>query len=71
MTATATNKLSNLQLELLNIYSIGVTDEQLIDIKNLLAKYFAEQIKLRTSQIWEEKKYNAATMQQWLNEDNQ
>jgi hypothetical protein len=71
MTATATNKLSNLQLELLNIYSIGVTDEQLMDIKNLLAKYFAEQIKLRTTQIWEEKKYNAATMEQWLNEDNQ
>jgi hypothetical protein len=71
MTATSSNKLSNLQLELLNIYSIGVTDEQLTDIKTLLAKYFAEQIKSRTARIWKEKKYDAALMNEWLNEDNQ
>jgi hypothetical protein len=62
MTASATNKLSNLQLELLNIYANGVTDEQLTDIKTLLAKYFAEQIKIRTTQIWQDKNYSAQTM---------
>jgi arsenate reductase-like glutaredoxin family protein len=71
MTAAAPNKLSNLQLELLNIYANGITDEQLIDIKSLLAKYFAEQIKTRTTQIWKDKKYSEETMEQWLNEENQ
>jgi hypothetical protein len=33
---------SNLQLELLKIYSNGISDEQLIEIKFLLGKYFAD-----------------------------
>ena len=33
---------SNLQLELLKLYSNGVSDDQLIEIKWLLGKYFAE-----------------------------
>ncbi|MCU0421004.1 MAG: hypothetical protein MUC38_15245 [Cyclobacteriaceae bacterium] len=33
---------SNLQLELLKIYSNGISDEQLMEIKTLLANYFAE-----------------------------
>jgi hypothetical protein len=33
---------SNLQLELLKIYANGISDEQLLEVKNLLANYFAE-----------------------------
>ena len=33
---------SNLQLELLKLYANGVSDEQLLEIKWLLGKYFAE-----------------------------
>lgn len=33
---------SNLQLELLKLYANGVTDEQLLEIKWLLGKYFAD-----------------------------
>lgn len=33
---------SNLQLELLKLYANGVSDEQLLEIKWLLGKYFAD-----------------------------
>ena len=37
-----TQKLNNLQLELLKIFSYQLKPQQLTDIKNLLANYFAE-----------------------------
>lgn len=33
---------SNLQLELLKLYANGISDEQLVEIKWLLGKYFAD-----------------------------
>lgn len=33
---------SNLQLELLKLYANGISDEQLLEIKWLLGKYFAD-----------------------------
>jgi hypothetical protein len=33
---------SNLQLELLKLYANGISDEQLLEIKWLLGRYFAE-----------------------------
>jgi hypothetical protein len=33
---------SNLQMELLKIYANGISDEQLLEIKWLLGRYFAE-----------------------------
>jgi hypothetical protein len=35
-------RFSNLQLELLKRYANGISDQQLIEIKWLLGKYFAE-----------------------------
>ena len=38
------HKLSNLQLELLKIYSFNVKDEQLLEIKNTLGNHFADKV---------------------------
>ena len=54
MTAQA-GSLSNLQLELLKLYSTGIADQQLLDIKRMLAAYFAEIIDREMSLLWEEK----------------
>lgn len=35
-------KLSNIQKELLKIYNIGINDNDLLELKDLLAKFFAE-----------------------------
>jgi len=37
-----TQNLSNIQLELLKIYSNNISENTLLDIKNLLANYFAQ-----------------------------
>jgi len=34
--------LTNLQLELLKIYSFNLGDNQLLEIRDILAKYFAD-----------------------------
>ena len=62
--------LSNLQQELLNVYSADVSEEDLLHIKRYLAKYFANKAIGGADQIWDEKGYTNQTMNQWLNEDN-
>jgi hypothetical protein len=46
---------SNLQLELLKLYANGISDQQLIEIKWLLGKYFAEKATTEIDQIIKEK----------------
>lgn len=61
-------KLTNLQQELLKVYAYNVTEQQLHDIRDLLAQYFAKQAIQEADKIWEEKQLSQATMDQWLNE---
>ena len=35
-------KFSNIQLELLRLYAHNVSDEELLDVKDMLARYFAD-----------------------------
>jgi hypothetical protein len=42
MTAAVNTKLSNLQLELLQLYAQNVQENDLLAIKKLIAKYFAD-----------------------------
>jgi hypothetical protein len=51
--------LSNLQSELLKLYAKGVTEEELMDIRKMLAKYFMERAVQGATKIWDEKDYNA------------
>jgi hypothetical protein len=61
--------LSNTQLELLKIFSYDLPEEELKDLKQVLIKFFAQRIRKRTSQIWEERNYSSETMKDWLNEE--
>lgn len=63
--------LTNLQLELLKVFSNELLDEEILEIKQLLVKYFAEHIKKRASIIWKEKGYTQEDMDKWLNDENQ
>ena len=58
--------LSNLQLELLKLYSMELSDEQLLEVKRLLAKYFAEKATNEMDRLWEENNWNQDTMSEWL-----
>ena len=61
--------LSNLQLELLKLYSSDISEEDLLHIKRYLAKFFAFKAIGQADQVWDEKGYTNDTMEQWLNED--
>jgi hypothetical protein len=61
--------LSNVQVELLKLYSTGIRDEQLLEIKDLIANYLFEKSVNQADKLWEEKGYNQETITHWLNED--
>jgi hypothetical protein len=44
---------SNLQLELLKLYSHGISEEQLKEVKELLAKYFAQKSIQEADKAWD------------------
>ena len=64
----STNELSNLQLELLKIYSFDVSEVQLKEIKQLLANYFADQITNDMDRLFEKKKWNSDIIKEWSEE---
>ena len=59
---------SNIQLELLKLYSHGVTDEQLIEIKQLLAEYFAQKSIAEANKTWDEKGWTNEYMEHLLHQ---
>jgi hypothetical protein len=64
------NTMSNLQLELLRLYGNGVSEENLREIKTILAKYFADKATDAMDKVWEEKGLTEQTMIDWTNEHN-
>ena len=63
---TISNKpLSNLQIELLQLYSRGVTDTELIEIKRLIAKFFADRASDEMDRLWEENSWTESTIDDW------
>ena len=59
-------QFSNMQLELLRLYSYNLPDEELAEIKELLARYFAEKLRRRADEVWEEKGWTNDTMEEFL-----
>lgn len=55
MKNTETYNLSNLQLELLKLYSQNIEEEDLKTIKKMIAQFFANKAMDSADQIWEEK----------------
>ncbi len=62
--------LSNLQIELLKLYSNNLPEKQLLEIKLLLANYFAEQATEAMDKVWAEKNLTEQDMINWTNEHN-
>jgi hypothetical protein len=61
-------KLTNLQLELLKVFSYQLNQQQLTDIRNLLANYFAEQAMREMDILWEQQGWDENTMVEWASE---
>lgn len=63
-------KLTNLQLELLKYFQYDLNETQLLEIKQLLTRYFAERATKQMDKMWDEKGWSNETMEKWLNEHN-
>ncbi len=61
-------KLTNLQLELLKVFSYQVSEQDLLNVKDLLAQYFANKATQEMDDFWETHHLNDATMDEWLEE---
>lgn len=63
-------ELSNLQVELLKLYSHGVDEANLREIKLILAKFFAGKASDAMDEFWEKENLTAEDMTDWTNEHN-
>ncbi len=61
-------RLSELQLELLKIYSFNPSNEDLIQIKTMLGKYFANKLTSNVQKAIEDKNISDEDLESWLNE---
>jgi len=61
-------QLSNVQMELLKLYSTNLSEKDLAALKKLLAKFYAERAIQTADQIWDQKKLTNKDMEAWLNE---
>ena len=61
-------KLSNLQLELIKVFSQQLDEVQLFEIRDLLSNYFAEKATQEMDKHWTENNWNNKTIDVWANE---
>lgn len=64
----ATEKLTNVQLELLKLFKYNLPEKQLLEIKNILTKYFAQTVTDEMDRLWDENGWDNNTMKDWVNE---
>lgn len=65
---SSTSKLTNLQHELLKIFQYDLKEDQLMEIKALLADYFVKRIDSEMDELWARNQWSHDTMEQWLTE---
>jgi hypothetical protein len=69
VTSPPLSQFTNLQWQLLQLYNRNVSEEKLLEIKQLLSNYFAEKAASAMDNLWEEKGWTDQTMLDWLDED--
>lgn len=60
-----TTKLTNLQLELIQTFSYTLPDEQMVEIRQLLAKYFLDKADAEMDRLWQENAWDENTIDEW------
>ncbi len=52
-------------MELLNLYGRGVSEEDLLEIKRFLGRYFMEKAIQEADKVWDERGYTNELMKEW------
>ena len=61
--------LSNVQMELIKLYSTNLNDNELLELKNILVQHFSRKAINEADSLWKKKGMSAQTMDAWLNEN--
>ncbi len=61
-------RLSPLQIELVKTFSRPVSEQQVLEIRQLLADYFAHQLDDAVDQLFDDKGWDNKIVDQWLGE---
>ena len=59
--------LTNVQLKLLKLFNTNLTEQELIELKNLLSSFYANKGIALADRIWDEKGLTDQDMDKWLN----
>jgi len=59
--------LSNIQLELLKLYATGVSDDTLVELKELMSQFLMQKLREEAGKVWIEKGYTETDLSNWLN----
>jgi hypothetical protein len=62
--------LTNVQMELMKLYSTGLSDKDLEELKNVLAKFYADKAISQANAIWDKKGLTDDDMEKWLNQNS-
>ncbi|MBI5914350.1 MAG: hypothetical protein HY842_03170 [Bacteroidetes bacterium] len=68
MNQPAVQPLTNLQLELLELYAHHTSEEELLEIKQILGEYYARKAFALADEIWDKNGWNQQTMESWSKE---
>ncbi len=63
--------LSNVQVELLKLYSTNLSEEDLLHLRTMIARFYAERAIRNAGKIWKERGLTNDDMEKWLNNENQ
>lgn len=61
--------LSNVQIELLKLYSTDLSADDLSELKELLSRFYAQKAIRHADQEWDAKNLSNVVMEEWLNDD--
>lgn len=70
MIKTLSQPFSNIQMELLKLYAADIPDEQLTELKDLIAAFLFNKARDEADKIWKQKGYNENMIHSWLNEES-
>lgn len=68
MNTVQPSRLSNVQQEILKLYSTELSEKDIYELKSQLAQYYARKAISHADKVWDEKSYTAEDMDSWLNE---
>jgi hypothetical protein len=61
------NKMTNLQLELLRMFKYDLNESQLVEVRELLASYFADKVDSEMEKVCNEKEWSISTIETLAN----